>query len=95
MEPSVISGITNIPATVELATLVNGVWQMKSVNVISAEVEKRLELYGYAAIVTHPQGFLSNGQINQAASWSYVNLLAELSETYKFTTFEKLNPQNL
>ena len=94
-EPSVISGITNIPATVELSSLVNDVWQMKSVDVISAEVEKSVELYGYAAIVTHPQEFLSNGQINQATSESYMNLLAKLGEKYKFTTFENLNLQNL
>jgi len=94
-EPSNISGITNVPATVELSTLVNDAWQMKSVDAINAEVENSVELYGYAAIVTHPQEFLSNGQINQAASESYINLLAKLSETYKFTTFEKLNLPNL
>jgi peptidoglycan/xylan/chitin deacetylase (PgdA/CDA1 family) len=94
-EPSVISGITNVPATVELSTLVNDVWQMKNVAVINAEVEKSVELYGYAAIVTHPQEFVSNGQINQAASESYINLLTELGEAYKFTTFENLKLQNL
>jgi len=92
-EPSSISGIKNIPATVELSTLLNDIWQMKSIDTISAEVEKSIELYGYAAIVTHPQEFISNGQINQTARESYINLLAKLSETHQFTTFEKLNLQ--
>ena len=90
-KPSVISGITNIPATVELSTLVNGVWQMKGVDDINTEVEKSIKTYGYAAIVTHPQEFISNGQINQTASESYSNLLAKLGEKCKFTTFENLN----
>ena len=94
-EPSSISGITNIPATVELSTLSNDVWQMKNIDAIKAEVEKSVELYGYAAIVTHPQEFLSNGQINQTAKESYINLLTKLGETYQFTTFENLHLQKL
>lgn len=93
-EPSFISGIKNIPATVELSILLNNVWQMKSIDTISAEVEKSFESYGYAAIVTHPQEFTSDGQINQTSTESYVNLLAKLNETYQFTTFENLYLQS-
>jgi len=92
-EPSSISGIKNIPATVELSNLVNDIWQMKSIDAISAEAEKSVELYGYAAIVTHPQEFISNGQMNHIAIESYINLLVKLSETWQFTTFENLNLQ--
>ena len=87
-EPSYVSGIKNIPATVELSTLSNNVWQMKSIDAINAEVEKSFELHEYAVIVTHPQEFMSNGQINQTARESYINLLAKLSKTCQFTTFE-------
>ena len=91
-EPSYISGIKNIPATVELSTLSNNIWQMKSFDTVSAEVEKSFELYGYAAIVTHPQEFMSSGRMNQIARESYINLLSKLSETCQFTTFENLKP---
>ena len=94
-EPSSISGITNIPATVELSTLSNDVWRMKNIDTLTAEVEKSFELYGYAALITHPQEFISNGQINQTAKESYMNLLAKLSETCHFTTFVDLYRQKL
>ena len=94
-KPRYVSGIRNIPATVELSTLSGNVWQMKSVDAVSAEVERSFESYGYAVIVTHPQEFMSNGQINQTAKESYVNLLAKLGETYEFTTFENLNVQKI
>ena len=94
-EPSSISEITNIPATVELSTLSNDVWRMKNIDTLIAEVEKSFELYGYAALVTHPQEFVSNGQINQTAKESYMNLLAKLSETCQFTTFMDLYRQKL
>ena len=94
-EPSSISGITNFPATVELSTLSNNVWQMKKVDAITAEIEKSFELYGYAAIVTHPQEFLSSGQMNQTAKETFKNLLTELSKTCQFTTFGDLYQQKL
>ena len=89
-EPNSVSGITNIPATVELSTLSNDIWQMKNIEAITAEVERSVELFGYAVIVTHPQEFLANGRMNQTATESFTNLLATLNETYQFTTIENL-----
>lgn len=92
-EPSFVSEVKNIPATVESSILSNDVWKMKSIDSLTAEVEKSFELCGYAVILTHPQEFMSNGIINQATTESYISLLKNLSKTCQFTTFENLNLQ--
>ncbi len=89
-KPSFTSDIKTIPATVELSTFSNGIWKMKSVPSLVEEVEKSLELYGYAAIVTHPQEFISSGTINRATTESFGNLVENLGKTCQFTTFENL-----
>ena len=89
-EPRLESDIKEIPATVELSILCDGVWKIKSSEVVVAEVERSFELYGYAAIVTHPQEFCFDGKLNQPAAESLVSLVEDLRETCQFTTFEKL-----
>ena len=89
-EPGYVSGIKNIPATVELSILPNNVWQMKSVDSVKAEVERSFELYGYAVVVTHLQEFMLNRQLNQSAKETYSSLLSKLGESCHFSTFEKL-----
>lgn len=89
-EPSFGSKVKNMPATVELSILSGNTWQMKSVDVVVAEVERSFELYGYAAIVTHPQEFFTDGKLNQAAADSCIVLLEKLGETFSFTSFENI-----
>ena len=89
-QPSLDSEIRGIPATVELSILQDGVWQMKSVDVVVAEVERSFELYGYAAIVTHPQEFVQDGKLNQSATEAFIGLAEKLSQTCQFTTFENI-----
>jgi len=89
--PSFVSEIRQIPATVELSILTDGVWQMKNAEVVVAEVERSFELFGYAAIVTHPQEFMRDGKLNQVDVDSFVNLVENLSSNCEFTTFEKLS----
>lgn len=89
-EPSFDAEIKNIPATVELSILSGNTWHMKSVNEVMAEVERSFELYGYAAIVTHPQEFFTDGKLNQNAVDSLISLLEKLGGTFHFTTFENI-----
>jgi len=89
-EPSLEAEIKNIPATVELSVLSDNAWHMKSVNEVTAEVERSFELYGYTAIVTHPQEFFTDGKLNQKAVDSLIILLEKLGETFHFTTFENI-----
>ena len=90
-DEKILSGVLNIPATVELSVLANGVWKIKSVDSLAEEIEKSLGFYGYAVIVTHPQEFMSNGTMNQATTESYVRLLKKIGKTCQFTTFENLS----
>jgi len=89
-EPSLDAEVKNIPATVELSVLSGNTWHMKSVDEVMAGVERSLELYGYAAIVTHPQEFFTDGKLNQKAVDSLIILLEKLGETFHFTTFENI-----
>jgi len=87
-KPDFKSQIKNIPATVELSVLSNGVWNMKNVDVLISEVEKSFGAYGYAVIVTHPQEFTSNNMLNPVTVDKFESLIKNLHETCAFTTFE-------
>jgi len=92
-EPSFDAEVINIPATVELSVLSGDTWHLKSSDVVLWEVERSFELYGYAAIVTHPQEFFTDGKLNQAAANSLLALLEKLGEENTFTTFENIARQ--
>ena len=92
-EPIFNAEVINIPATVELSILSGNTWCLKSADVVLWEVEKSFELYGYAAIVTHPQEFFKDGKLDQTAAISLIALIEKLRETYNFTTFENIARQ--
>ncbi len=89
-EPSLISEVINIPATVELSNFSNGIWRMKSLDSVKTEILKSIQKYGFAVIVTHPQEFIEDGDLNQASTELYRTLLRTLKENYSFKTLEKL-----
>lgn len=89
-QPATFLEVRNIPATVEVSVLLDGVWKMKNPESLLAEVEQSFKSYGYAAIVTHPQEFISNGTLVEDYATSFANLLNDLSETCRFTTFHEL-----
>jgi len=67
--------------------------QYRAHDVVLLEVERSFELYGYAAIVTHPQEFFKDGKLDQTAAISLIALVEKLGETYNFTTFENIARQ--
>lgn len=89
-QPTTYQEVRSIPATVEVSVLVEGVWKMKSTEALIAEVEESFKSYGYAVIVTHPQEFIFDGNLDKDVADSFVSLFADLSETCRFTTFEEL-----
>lgn len=91
-KPNDFPEVRGLPATVELSIIEDGLWKMKSNKSIIEEVELSFKKYGYAAIVTHPQEFISNGILDDASLTSFVSLINNLKETCQFTTFENLEP---
>ena len=92
-EPGFDAEVINVPATVELSVLSGNSWHLKSSDMVLGEVERSFELYGYAAIVTHPQEFFMDGNLNQTAANSLIVLIEKLGQTCNFTTFENLASQ--
>ena len=89
-EPGSISKVKSVPATVEMSDYTNGTWQMKGHDSIEAEISRSVQEYGFAVIVTHPQEFISDGKLNQAAMGLYTTLLESLKENYSFKTLGRL-----
>ncbi|MFC1933420.1 polysaccharide deacetylase family protein [Chloroflexota bacterium] len=89
-ESGLISSVISLPATIELSDYSNGTWNMKSLDLIEAEISRSIQKYGFAVIVTHPQEFIADGKLNQVTTELYRTLLMTLKENYSFQTLERL-----
>jgi len=90
VEPGLMSNVISLPATIELSDFSNGIWNMKSLDSIKAEISRSVQKYGFAVIVTHPQEFINDGELNQVNTELYRALLNTLKEDYSFETLETL-----
>ncbi|MFC2016611.1 DUF2334 domain-containing protein [Chloroflexota bacterium] len=90
-EPGPISNVISIPATVELSDYSNGTWKMKSSDSVKAEISRSIKKCGFVVIVTHPQEFIADGELNLANADLYRVLLNTLKESYSFKTSEQLS----
>ena len=90
-EPGLMSNVISLPATIELSDFSNGIWNMKSLDSIRAEVATSIKKYGFAVIVTHPQEFVVDATLSQDGIESYRTLLITLKEHYSFKTLERLS----
>jgi len=91
LEPGLISGVRSLPATVEFSDFSNESWTVKSIESIKAEITMSVQRYGFAVILTHPQEFITGGELNSATVELYETLLENLNGTYSFKTLEELN----
>ena len=89
-EPGLLSKVLSLPATIELSDFSDGTWSMKSLDSVKAEISRSIKKYGFAVIVTHPQEFLNDGELNQVNMELYRALLNTLKEVYSFETLERL-----
>lgn len=90
VEPGLMSNVISLPATIELSDFSDGIWNMKSLDSIKAEISRSVQKYGFAVILTHPQEFLNDGELNQVNMELYRALLNTLKEVYSFETLERL-----
>lgn len=90
-EPGSVSDIISLPATVELTDFSNGTWIVKSPRSVKAEISRSVQKYGFAIIVTHPQEFMMEGELNKINTQLYRALLSDLKKSYSFTTLERLS----
>jgi peptidoglycan/xylan/chitin deacetylase (PgdA/CDA1 family) len=92
-EPGLFSKIKSIPGTVNLSSYsanVGNSWNMKSVDSTKDEIATSVKKYRYAVVVTHPQEFLTNGELNPANKDTYQALTAFLKESYHLGTLSQL-----
>jgi predicted deacetylase len=90
-KPASFSGVINLPATVELSDYVNGIWKMKSCGSVSVEILKSIEKYGFAVIITHPQEFITGGELDKVNVESFRTLLGILKNKYSVKTLISLS----
>jgi peptidoglycan/xylan/chitin deacetylase (PgdA/CDA1 family) len=90
-EPASILKVISLPATVELSSYSNGIWTMKKCDSVKAEISKSIQKYGFAVIITHPQEFISNEELNEANIEIFDTLLKTLKEKYSLTTLAQLS----
>lgn len=83
--------VISVPATVQLSNYSSGAWQMKDTGSIEAEVSNSIRKYGFAVIVTHPQEFITDGELDQTGVESYRTLVRTLKESYSFKTLEAVS----
>jgi peptidoglycan/xylan/chitin deacetylase (PgdA/CDA1 family) len=91
VEPGSIRGVVMLPATVELSDYANGIWKMKSLGSVLAEVSNSVRQYGYAVIVTHPQEFTEDETLNKANVELYRDMIMTLKDSYSFGTLESIS----
>jgi peptidoglycan/xylan/chitin deacetylase (PgdA/CDA1 family) len=82
--------IMSLPATIELSDYSNESWHMKTRSIILNEVENSIETHGYAMIVTHPQEFMKNGDLDPETTTKFGQILQKLSEKFSFTTIDEV-----
>ena len=89
--PGYTSNVLNIPATIELSDYANEIWDMKNYQDVEVEVSRSITKYNYAIIVTHPQEFITDGELDQANVETYKSLLKTMKNSYSFTTLKNLS----
>jgi predicted deacetylase len=89
-EPGLISGILSLPGTVQVSDYYGEKWQIKNTATLIEEITASIHIYGFAIIITHPQEFLTDGELDQSKMEMYRELLEELMNQYSFTTMQKL-----
>ncbi len=90
-EPGIVSeGIVSFPSTVSFSRLINGTWQLRSMEDLSREVVISIGRYGYAVILLHPQEFSGKDGLNEEAVMIYENLMQRLKENYSFTVITQI-----
>jgi peptidoglycan/xylan/chitin deacetylase (PgdA/CDA1 family) len=89
-EPGLMSGVINLPATIELSDYSNGIWTMKKLDAVKTEITKSVQKYGFAVIVTHPQEFMVDGELDRDNTEFFRTLITNLAVDYSFETLETL-----
>ena len=86
----VSQNVQSIPATIELCDFSNNSWVMKEPSEVISELKTSIQNYGYAIIVTHPQEFMTDLELNPQNTKKYEELFTEISKEYSFCTIENL-----
>lgn len=83
--------IQSIPATIELSDYSNNEWQIREIETILSELRDSINEFGYAIIVTHPQEFMNQNELNMDATAKYEQLVQQIAEDFSFNTIEGLH----
>jgi predicted deacetylase len=82
--------IFNYPATVSFSQFSGEMWVPRSPEFLILKLMENVERYGYAVIITHPQEFLRDGEVDPLLLSGYRDFIQMLEKTYYLTTFSEL-----
>jgi peptidoglycan/xylan/chitin deacetylase (PgdA/CDA1 family) len=85
-----LSGIVNVPGTVDFSDYENGTWMAKSLSQLLGEINRSVEENGYAMLVIHPQELMSGDTVNENAAKLFEDLVVNLGENYSYCTISDI-----
>lgn len=84
-------GVLSYPATVSFSQFSGDVWVPRSPEFLILKVMENVERHGYAVILTHPQEFMREGEVDHLLLSGYRDFIRMLDKTYYLITFSELD----
>ena len=85
-------GVLSFSAAVSYSDFSGDVWVPRSPESLILEVMDYIERFGYAVVVTHPQEFLVDGEVDLLLLSGYRDFIRRLDSIFWLTTFSELDP---
>jgi peptidoglycan/xylan/chitin deacetylase (PgdA/CDA1 family) len=89
-KPGIISKVRSVPGTVNLSDYGDNTWTMKDRDSLQTEISGSVNKYGFAVIVTHPQEFMVEEELDPGKVQLFQNLVNFLKEGYIISTLSEL-----
>ena len=89
-KPGIISKVRSVPGTVNLSDYGDNTWTMKDRDSLQTEISGSVNKYGFAVIVTHPQEFMVEEELDPGKVQLFQNLVNFLKEGYTISTLSEL-----
>jgi len=93
LEPGYYSEIISIPGMVELSDFSNNQWEMKTIESLEKEIDNNIKIYGFAVIVTHPQEFIIDSNLNLNNIDIFEQFIERLVKKYKIVSIDDISKQ--
>jgi predicted deacetylase len=91
VKPGLIANVESIPGTVTLSDLSENRWIIRDYDGVQKDIADSVKQFGYAIIVTHPQEFIDENEVNDEKIDEFRTLLLDLKQDYRFAVISNLD----